>query len=156
MFCGGRWTPVCWGHLPVTYFTSLLSTQGSLSAKWWIKGLAPSRRSQNPCKFPLPSWKKVLKEQRGEGNLQIKIYLWDEKEHIWRMGFSFPLTHFWRCAANPIIKLEKTSDIWEIMTNTVHMVQESTGQGCFSASSTDWIGYQETNTLSIAQFAFFV
>lgn len=81
---------------------------------WWIKGLAPSRRSQNPCKFPLPSWKKVLKEQRGEGNLQIKIYLWDEKEHIWRTGFSFPLTHFWRCAANPIIKLEKTSDIWEM------------------------------------------
>lgn len=81
---------------------------------WWIKGLAPSRRSQNPCKFPLPSWKKVLKEQRGEGNLQIKIYLWDEKEHIWRMGFSFPLTHFWRCAANPIIKLEKPSDIWEM------------------------------------------
>lgn len=43
-----------------------------------------------------------------------------------------------------------------MMTNIVHMVQESTGQECFSAFSTDWIGDQETNTSSTAQCPFFV
>lgn len=43
-----------------------------------------------------------------------------------------------------------------MMTNIIHIVQESIGQEHVLGFSTDWIGDQETNTLSIAPFAFFV
>jgi len=36
-----------------------------------------------------------------------------------------------------MIKHEKISDIWKMMTNTVHMVQKSIGQGYLSAAQNE-------------------
>lgn len=82
--CGGGWTPVCWGRLPVTYFTSLLSTRVSLSAKCLMnQRLSSITEITEPVQIPLAFLKESAEgaKRRGKSSNQNLFVGW-ERAHL--------------------------------------------------------------------------